>query len=386
MPELVEPVSTPTIASAGGATGVLSPGGYTVTRRRFLRAALAGGAVLAGSLTVPAVITPARGAEKSLKIGIYSGPDGQLIRSTVVKQFEEKHRVKVFVDEGITTEQLARMRASKSNPTHTVMFMDDIGVTAAHREGLLDRLPEDKIPNLANVMPRYITDDGHGVGIQVSTVGLTYDSREVKNAPTSWSAFWDPQYKGRISIPSMSATNGINMVVAAAALATGKPFKEAQYETEAAFRKLAELKPNLHSIWTRTPLAVAALQQGELVMLGPLYSKAIWPYIDRGLPATHIAPQEGAFAGLNCQTLVKGGPHPELGAAFINDMLSADTQRMLASQLIVAPVVKGLELSPKTLERIAYGEGKEETLFVSDWDFLIDIRSDWMERWNKVFS
>jgi ABC-type Fe3+/spermidine/putrescine transport system ATPase subunit len=46
-----------------------------------------------------------------------------------------------------------------------------------------------------------------------------------------------------------------------AALATGKPFKEAQYETAAAFQKLAELKPNLHSIWTKTPLAVSAMQQ-----------------------------------------------------------------------------------------------------------------------------
>jgi putative spermidine/putrescine transport system substrate-binding protein len=360
--------------------------GVEVTRRAFLRTAVASGVALAGGLTVPSVITPARGAEKSIKIGIWAGPDGELIKSTIVKRFEEKYRVKVLIDEGITTEQLARMRASKNNPTHTVMFMDDIGVTVAHREGLIDRLPEDKIPNLANVIPRYISDDGHGVGIQVSTVALTYDPRELKTAPTSWEAFWDPKHKGKVAVPSLSSTNGINLVVTAAALATGKPFKEAQYETEAAFQKLAELKPNLHSIWTKTPLAVSAMQQGELVMMGPMYSKGIWPYIDRGLSATHIVPQEGAFAGVNCQTLVKGGPHPELGAAFINEMLSAESQTLLANKLIIAPVVTGVELPPKILERVAYGDGKEETLFVSDWEFLINTRPDWTERWNKVFS
>jgi putative spermidine/putrescine transport system substrate-binding protein len=367
-------------------SGARMRSGAEVTRRAFLRSAVASGVALAGGLTFPSIITPARGAEKSIKIGIWAGPDGELIKSTIVKRFEEKYRVKVLIDEGITTEQLARMRASKNNPTHTVMFMDDIGVTVAHREGLIDRLPDDKIPNLANVIPRYISDDGHGIGIQVSTVALTYDPRELKAAPTSWEAFWDSKHKGKVAVPSLSSTNGINLVVTAAALATGKPFKEAQYETEAAFQKLAELKPNLHSIWTKTPLAVSAMQQGELVMMGPMYSKGIWPYIDRGLSATHIVPQEGAFAGVNCQTLVKGGPHLELGAAFINEMLSAESQTLLANKLIIAPVVTGVELPPKILERVAYGDGKEETLFVSDWEFLINIRPDWTERWNKVFS
>jgi putative spermidine/putrescine transport system substrate-binding protein len=173
-------------ASGGDLTGTLRPGGGAVTSRRFLRTAVASGMALAASATVPAIITPARGAKKTIKIGIWAGPDGELIRSTIVKRFEEKHRVKVLIDEGITTEQLARMRATKNNPTHTVMFLDDIGVTIAHREGLIDKLPDDKIPNLARVMPRYITDDGHGVGIQVSTVALTYDPREIKTAPTSF--------------------------------------------------------------------------------------------------------------------------------------------------------------------------------------------------------
>jgi putative spermidine/putrescine transport system substrate-binding protein len=166
-------------------SGVPTRSGHGVTRRAFLRTSVAGGAVLAGSFTFPSVITPARGAERSIKIGVWAGPDGELIKSTIVKRFEEKYRVKVLLDEGITTEQLARMRASKNNPTHTVMFMDDIGVTVAHREGLIDKLPDDKIPHMANVMPRYISDDGHGVGIQVSTVALTYDPREIKTAPTS---------------------------------------------------------------------------------------------------------------------------------------------------------------------------------------------------------
>lgn len=360
--------------------------GAGMTRRRVLKTIVAGGAGVAGTVAFPYVITPAKGVEKSIKVGIWAGPDGQLIKSTIIKRFEQKSRVKVFVDEGWTTEQLARLRASKNNPTHTVMFLDDIGASMARKEGLVAKLPEDKIPNLANVFPRYVVADGYGVGIQVSTVALTYNTRELKQAPVSWEAFWDPRYKGRIAVPSITGTHGLNLIVIAAALETGKPFGKAQYETDAAFKRLALLKPNLHSIWTKTALAVAAMQQGELVMMGPMYSKFIWPYIDRGLPASHMVPKEGAFAGLNAQTLVKGGPSPDLGAAFINEMLSEESQEMLATKLSIAPVVKGLKLPPQVVERTAYGEGKRELLFSSDWEFVNTVRPEWTERWNKIFA
>jgi putative spermidine/putrescine transport system substrate-binding protein len=357
-----------------------------ITRRQALSRLTAGGAVMAGSMVCPYVITPAGGQAKTLKIGIWAGPDGQLLKSTIIKRFEEQHGVKVLVDEGITTEQLARLRASKNNPTHTVMFMDDIGVSLARQEGLIAPLPAHKIPNLAKVFPRYLFEDGYGVGIQVSTVALTYGVEDVKQAPTSWSVLWEAQYRGRVTVPSIASTNGLNLLVLAAALETGKPFQEAQYETEAAFKGLQKLKPSLHSIWSNTALAVTAMQQGEVALLGPMYSKFIWPYIDRGLPAKHVIPKEGAFAGVNCQTLVAGGPHADLGVAFINEVLSPDTQQMLATTLSIAPVVKGLQLPQNILERIDYDEEKQRHLFTSDWPFLNKVRSEWTERWNKIIS
>src|SRR5439155_3533225 len=92
------------------------------------------------------------GATRNITIGMYSGPRTEIVKTTIIKRLEEKHNVKILVDEGWTTTQLGRLRASKNNPVHTMMWMDDIGVNIARKEGLIDRLPEDKIPNwsLAN--------------------------------------------------------------------------------------------------------------------------------------------------------------------------------------------------------------------------------------------
>jgi putative spermidine/putrescine transport system substrate-binding protein len=198
--------------------------GAGMTRRQVLRAAVVGGMAAASYVPFPYVVTTAKAAPKTIKIGIWAGPDGQLIKSTVIEKFEKQYHAKVYVDEGITTEQLARLRASKNNPTHTVMFMDDIGVSLARQEELLAPLPEAQIPNLANVFPRYRFEDGYGVGIQVSTVALTYSTQAIQEAPASWEALWDPAHKGLVSVPSIASTNGLNVLVAAAAIETGKPF------------------------------------------------------------------------------------------------------------------------------------------------------------------
>ena len=356
------------------------------TRRRFLKSAVASGAIILGSVTFPSVMTLARGAERIIKVGMYSNPRTELIKTTLVKRLEAKHRVKFLVDEGLTTEQLARLRATRNNPVHTVMWMDDIGVNIAKKEGLIDPLPADKIPNMAKVFPSYIVEEGYGVGIDVSPIALTYSTKDFTEAPSTWAALWNPAYRGRVAVPTIAATHGVNLVVVAAALETGKPFQEAQYESDAAFRKLAQLKPNLHSIYNKSALLVAAMQQGEVIMTGPYYGHNIWPYIDQGLAANHIIPTEGGFAGLSCQTLVHGGPYPELGAEFINEILDPEVQAMMSKKLGNAPVVQGVNLPPETSARVPYGAGKERLLFVCDWEFINKVRAEWTERWNKAFA
>lgn len=78
----------------------------TITRRRFLGIGAAGSAAVLMGIAFPAVVTPARGEERTIKVGMYSNPRTPLIKSTVIKRLEEKHRVKVLIDEGLTTEQL----------------------------------------------------------------------------------------------------------------------------------------------------------------------------------------------------------------------------------------------------------------------------------------
>src|SRR5947209_18308637 len=95
--------------------------------------------LLAGAALAPSVFV--RGAwsqGKQIQIGIWGGTQGEFIRKTVIPQFEKDLGCKVLAEEGATLGQIARLRATKAAPRYTVMFVDDLGVEIAKREGLID--------------------------------------------------------------------------------------------------------------------------------------------------------------------------------------------------------------------------------------------------------
>ena len=113
----------------------------SLDRRKFLT----GAAALAAPLIVG---RRASAADRSITVGIYTGQQGDIVRKQIIPPFEAKHQCKVYTTQGVTLEQIALMRATRNNPKYSVMFIDDIGVELAKREGLIEQLPRAEIPNM----------------------------------------------------------------------------------------------------------------------------------------------------------------------------------------------------------------------------------------------
>jgi putative spermidine/putrescine transport system substrate-binding protein len=322
---------------------------------------------------------------KTIQVGVWGGPQGEFIRKTVLPGFEKQFDCKVLAEEGATLGQISRLRATRENPKYTVMFVDDLGVEICKREGLIDPLPKDAMPNLSRVFPRFIYDGGYGVALAVSTGGIFYNPNATK-ALTSYGDMWDPRFKKRLSLVSTKNTPSVFVIIATAALVTGKPFKEAQYMPEQAWAKLAELKPNVLNLYESNNAAVF-VAQGEGDIGGIEYSKYVYPYMRQGAPIDMAFPKEGAFAGVNCQVLVKGGPNQDVGAAFMNYMLEPKIQQPLAEFSLAAPPIEGLTFPPDIAKLLAYPLAKMEdmALFSPDWAYVNAQRPAWIEKLNQIF-
>jgi putative spermidine/putrescine transport system substrate-binding protein len=177
-------------------------------------------------------------------------------------------------------------------------------------------------------------------------------------------------------------------VIAAASLATGKPFAEAQYDLDAAWPKLAELKPNVQTSYENAQTALLQLSQGQADVLGPDSQKIVLPFAAQGASIAMAIPKEGAFLGINCVTLVKNGPNPDLAAAFADRLFEPTVQKGIAEVAYSAPTVKGLELNPEALKQLPYPATRVEEmkLLAPDWAHLNPIRSQIIEKWNSTFS
>jgi putative spermidine/putrescine transport system substrate-binding protein len=343
--------------------------------------------IIGAAAALPLVsIAGARAATRTIQVGIYTAQQGEYVRKQIIPKFEEDHECKVFTTEGFTLSQIAALRATRDNPRYSVMFMDDIGIELAKREGLIDPLPADKIPNLAGVMPRFLFFGGYGSAFAISTGGLVINPQVTKPL-TSYGELWDPRFKQRFLMTTPKSTQSLYLLIAAASLITGKPLKEAQYEIDASWPKMAELKASVVSTYENAS-QVMMVAQGQVDVAGIEYSKNLYPYTVQGAPLDMCFPKEGTFAGINCLSFVKGGPEPDLAAAFINRMLDPSVQQGLATATLTSPSVKGASFAPDIAKYIAYPETKMDAmgLFTADWAFINPRRPGWLEKYNQVFG
>ena len=352
----------------------------TRIRRRSL---LCGAAALAAPLVLG---RRAGAADRSITVGIYTGPQGDYVRQQIIPPFEAKHQCKVYTTFGVTLEQIATLRATRNNPRYSVMFVDDIGVDLAKGEGLIEQLPRDRLPNLQALLGRFLFADGYGAAFAMSTAGLAYNTQTGKPL-SSYGELWDARFRQRFLMTSPKATQSLYLLIAAVTLETGKPYAEAQYLINDAWPKMAALKPNVLSIFENAS-TVMQIAQGEADVAGLFYSKSVYPYTVKGAPIDMCFPREGTFAGINCLTLVKNAPEPELGIAFIDWMLDPAVQQGLAEASLAAPTIAGLEFKPDVAKYLAYPEAKmdEMGIFSPDWAFINPIRPKLLEQYNQVFG
>lgn len=344
--------------------------------------------VAGGILAAPLFFVRNSWAEgKSINVGTYTGPQGEYVRRNVIPKFQTDYECRVFQTEGVTLGQIAILRTQKANPTYSVMFMDDVGVPVARDEDLITPLPRDKMPNLQRIVPRFLLLDGYAAAFAVSVVAPFFNTQAVQRLE-SWETLWDPRFAGRFMAITPKQTPSVMLLIAATALATGKPFQEAQYLIEAGWPKLAALKPNVQTVYDNNVTAVLQVAQGQADIAGPDFSKTVLPYAAKKAPVAMSAPKEGVFAGVNTLTLVKNGPNPDLAAAFVDRMLDPAVQKGLSEATFAAPTVKDITLNPETAKIVAYPEARidELKMLIADWSYVIPRRGAIVERYNQVFG
>jgi putative spermidine/putrescine transport system substrate-binding protein len=347
-------------------------------KARLSKSALAAiGAVTALSFTAA---TPADA--QRIVVTTYSGVWNTAQRTCIVDPFNKQNNgVEVVAEPGLSSVTLTKLRQQKGGGGDIdVAWMDGNFSEVAHAEGLVDSIDPAAVPNATNMIDQGLFKDKGGkyyaLGTGFYSTGILYNTKDLKEAPTSWWDLWKPELANRVIVPSPAQAIFVPLFLHLNKLLGGS---SSNYEP--VINKFRELKAAAY--YDSTGIVQSSIQSGE-VLAGAYYINATWSLADQGLAVAAAVPKEGVPAGDTRIHLAKNSKNRAAAEKFINFAISAEALNCLGEKLYLGPPLKSPTLTDATKKKMPWGEnGSFSDLILPDWDEIAAKRGEIVDLWNR---
>jgi putative spermidine/putrescine transport system substrate-binding protein len=353
-------------------------------RRSVLGAGLAGAAALA----LPALAL-AQAQDKSIKVGVYGG---------YFKKSFDKHIFPAFTKAaGIAVESVAEptgeawlvqleQAAKAGQAPADVSMMSQVAMLKGQSTKLWAPLDLTKIPNAGNLIERFINKypDGSvaGVGAVSWYITLVTNTKAYPTAPTSWAALWDPANKDKLGLLAL-VSNSFLLEVTAKTFFGGTNALSTEEGLLKAFKKLAEVKPNVR-LWYRDEAQFEqALKSGEIPM-GQYYHDVTGLAAAEKHPVRSTFPKEGGILDSGSWAVSRASKKLDLAHIFINYMSQPSVQALMSREIGTSPTVKRnlLDLTAAEFASVS----SEIDPIIPRYD-LYQTKADWLnQKWTELIA
>src|SRR5499427_10692553 len=309
-----------------------------------------------------------------------------------VKAFEDANHCKVTASYmGSSDDLVSKLRGGSAGIYDVISPSSDVATMIASA-GLAAPLDISKIPSYSQLSPQLtslplvkVNRQTYGVPFMWGPNPLLYDTSFFAKAPDSWSSFWDPKLRGKLSVWDDLST----VYMAAQVLGYDKPDPSQLYnltddQLEAVKIKLLALKPNVRKMWATGGELTNLFQNHEVILaMG-------WPLNTNDLhkanfPIGEVIPKENTTGWIDHLMITAGSSHKELAHAFLEYMIEAKTQKLVtdrthytpanpgAAQLLTTDEIKSLHLDhpDSYMQRIYFWQD-------------VPRRAKYNEMWNEV--
>lgn len=312
----------------------------------------------------------------------YGGQLDEPFRWFLADPFERRTGARVTLVPSLSLEVIAKIKASPANPPFDVIVLDEGPHLQAVADGIVQRIDERIVPNLAQVYPAYQkVTHGFGVPQAYSVVGLAYNTKKVRTPPTSWRDLFKAEFKGQVGVVNLNSSLGVAFLVMLAQLNGG-----GAANIEPGFAAFKDLMGSVSAVAPR-PGALAALFERDEVAIAPLWNNTILTLREKGLPVDWVVPKEGAIVVMSVMNIVTNTKQPQLTAQFVNDAISKEYQLKAAiPPYFFGPTNSGVNL-PVALRRYLPTRPEEVARLLSlDWTVINRNRQAWTDRFNREFA
>ena len=180
----------------------------------------------------------------------------------------------------------------------------------------------------------------YGISLQFGPNVLMWNTKAIKQAPTSWAALYDPQFKGKVTIPDnpiQIADAALYLSKAQPSLGITDPYELNKTQFDAAVSLLKKQRPLIKKFW------VYASDEEQLFKGGDVVIGSAWPQAQSDLlaakvPVASVIPKEGATSWLDTWMLSSKAKHPNCAYLWWNYISQPQVQAMQATSYPETPV------------------------------------------------
>jgi putative spermidine/putrescine transport system substrate-binding protein len=350
-------------------------------QRTYIIIAIAIIVIAAGVYTYYNFLKPKPPTEMQVWVGIGSR---ELVEEVVKPIMLEEYNVELFIEEGLSAENLAKAVAEKDNPVADVFFMDEGPFKQAKELGLCHELTVDNVPNLNYIPQKFKDPDSLGAPVSISFHGLWYDydvfDENGWDEPDSWYDLWDERFKDRVVIPTSSSTWSYMLFHIINGLEGG----DIEENWEPGFAKLKELVPNLHSFSPRSSNTMTLVERDEAWIGNFGVRYAITADLQKGITMAPAYPKEGVYFGVSWMFIPDNAPHLDLAYKFLNIILSDEYQAAKFRQTFQGSVnPKAYDLLSESMQDLyPFTQENIDNAKPINWDVYAERKDEFIERWS----
>ena len=314
---------------------------------------------------------------------------GEYLDYDVLDQFEEETGIKVVYEE-YETNEIMYPKVAAGAIAYDVVCPSDYMIDKMIRNGLLQEINKDNVPNLSNIGERYWKwseefDPGNKYSVPYAwgTVGILYNKTMVDDEIDSWNILWDEKYKDNILMQ-----DSVRDALMVALKKNGCSMNtENEEEIAQATEDLIAQKPLVQAYVIDQ---VRDKMIGDEAAIGVIYSgEAIYSQ-NENENLEYVIPKEGTNLWVDSWVIPKNAQNKENAEAFINFMCRPDialknfyyltysTPNEAARELIEDEEVRNSTIAYPTDEML---EGCETYTYLGD-----EVENMYNDYWNKVKS
>lgn len=280
--------------------------------------------VLVFSMAVPAFAADASDLAGTT-INVYNWgeyiSDGSEGSMDINAEFTKRTGIKVNYNNYDTNENMyAKLKSD--GVSFDIVIPSDYMIERLIDEDMLQKIDFSNIPNYKYIDAKYKglyfdPKDEYSVPYNVGMVGLIYNTKMVKEAPTSWNVMWDEQYKGKV----LMFDNPRDAFGIAQKL-LGQSFNTTdEAEWRAAADKLKAQKPILQGYVMDD--IFRKMESGEAA-IAPYYAGDFITMHSNNPDLAFVYPQEGVNIFVDSICIPKNAKNKAAAEAYINFLLDPD--------------------------------------------------------------